>query len=243
MSTPMVTQMAFGRQEKPNAEHVLRDSILSEPPAKRLMRHRASALTTQELVSLVLGTPKDPTIAARLLLGLKNVGRAKAFSVKELMALVPGITAYRACRLLAALELSERVRVPYEERAVIKSPRDAAELLREMASLEQEQMRVILLDTKNKVIETSTVYQGSVHTTVIRVAELLKAAVRVNARSILIAHNHPSGDPCPSAEDVAVTKEIVSAAKLLDIECLDHIVIGDSGKFVSLKERGMGFTS
>jgi DNA repair protein RadC len=241
MSNPILTQLSFGRQTPFEPERTLRESLLSEPPTIRLMHHGATALTTHDLVSLVLGTAREPTIAARLIGELKNLAQARALSVKELNGLVPGITVERACRLLAALELSERVQLPREIPAVVKAPADAAAMLRDMAWLEQEQMRVILLDTKNKVIHTTTVYQGSVHTTVIRVSELMKAAVRANATSMLIAHNHPSGDPTPSPEDVAVTTEIVKAAKLLDIDLLDHIVIGEAGKFVSLKERGLGF--
>ncbi len=102
-------------------------------------------------------------------------------------------------------------------------------------------MRVVLLDTKNSVIDTQTVYMGSVNTTVIRVGELMRAAVRANATAVIVAHNHPSGDCTPSPEDVAVTTEIVKAGKLLDIDVLDHLVIGAGTKFVSLKERGLGF--
>jgi DNA repair protein RadC len=161
--------------------------------------------------------------------------------VKELATLGHGITRSRAQRLLAALELGERLRERTETPMRIQKPADVADLLHDMAFLEQEQMRVVLLDTKNNVIDTATIYAGSVNTTVIRIAELMRAAVRTNATAMLVAHNHPSGDPTPSPEDVAVTREIVHAGKLLDIDCLDHIVIGEAGKFVSLKERGLGF--
>jgi DNA repair protein RadC len=241
MSRPILTQLSFVRQEISESDRALRESFLSEPPAERLIQHGATALTTHDLVSLVLGTSKDPTIAARLLVELKCISKARALSVHELTHVVPGITVDRACRLLAALELSERVRAPRENQTVIKTPADAAEVVRDMASLEQEQMRVILLDTKNKVIQIATVYQGSVNTTLIRVGELMKVAVRLNATSIVICHNHPSGDPTPSDADIAVTVEVNKAAKLLDIECLDHIVIGEAGRFVSLKERRLGF--
>ena len=203
----------------------------------------AQALTLIELVAIVLGTPTDPLPATHLLAQLKSLPKVKARSVKELSALGHGITITRAQRLLAALELGERLREPSEKRICIKSPADAANLLRDMAFLEQEQMRVVLLDTKNNVIDTQTIYTGSVNTTVIRIAELMRAAVRVNATAMLVAHNHPSSDPVPtpSPEDIAVTQEIVKAGKLLDIECLDHIIISSSGQFVSLKERGLGF--
>ncbi len=101
-------------------------------------------------------------------------------------------------------------------------------------------MRTLLLDRKNRVLAVPTIYRGSLHTTVVRVNELFREAVRQNAAAIIVAHNHPSGDPTPSAEDVTVTREIVQAGKILDIDVLDHMVIGSGSKYVSLKERGLG---
>jgi DNA repair protein RadC len=110
----------------------------------------------------------------------------------------------------------------------------------EMMFLEQEELRVVILDTRNRVLSTPTIYRGSLNTSVIRVGELFRAAIRSNAAAVIIAHNHPSGDPAPSPEDINVTRQLVKAGKLLDIDVLDHIVIGRQ-KFVSLKERGLGF--
>jgi DNA repair protein RadC len=124
---------------------------------------------------------------------------------------------------------------------VIQSPNEAAALLLyDMGALEQEHLRVMLLDTRNRLIRTAEVYRGSLSSSVMRVGEVFRDAVRANAASIIVAHNHPSGDPTPSPEDVSVTKAIVEAGRLLDIEVLDHIVIG-MNRFISLKERGLGF--
>jgi DNA repair protein RadC len=109
-----------------------------------------------------------------------------------------------------------------------------------MSALEQEELWVLLLDTRNRVLNQVTVYRGSVNNSQVRVGELFKAAIRTNAASIIVIHNHPSGDPTPSPEDVNVTRAIVTAGKLLDIEVLDHLIVGQ-GKWVSLKERGLGF--
>jgi DNA repair protein RadC len=113
-------------------------------------------------------------------------------------------------------------------------------LLYEMSALEQEELRTVLLDVRNRVLETVTLYRGSVSSSQVRVGELFKAAVRRNASNIIVVHNHPSGDPTPSPDDVALTRAIVQAGKLLDIDVLDHLVIG-RGRWVSLKERGLGF--
>ena len=99
-----------------------------------------------------------------------------------------------------------------------------------------------LLDTKNRVLGTPTIYIGSLNTSLIRVGELFRNAIRANCASVIVCHNHPSGDVSPSPEDVAVTRQIVEAGKLLDIEVLDHIILGRNGRFASLKERGLGFS-
>lgn len=127
-------------------------------------------------------------------------------------------------------------------REQIKSPADvAALLLVEMGHLDQEELRAVLLDTKNRVQDIVTVYRGSLNTSLIRVGEVFKAAVRWNSAALIVAHNHPSADPTPSPEDVLVTRHIVEAGKLLDVEVLDHLVVGQ-GRWVSLRERGLGFS-
>jgi DNA repair protein RadC len=153
-----------------------------------------------------------------------------------------GLGPAKVTQLKAALELGRRLLVESPgERPQVRSPADAANLvLSEMGLLEQEQLRVMLLDTKNRVLETKTIYVGSLNTSLIRVGELFREAVRANCASIIVLHNHPSGDPTPSPEDVAVTRQIVQAGQLLDVEVLDHLVIGRQ-RFVSLKERGLGF--
>ncbi|HID86612.1 MAG TPA: JAB domain-containing protein, partial [Anaerolineae bacterium] len=153
-----------------------------------------------------------------------------------------GIGPAKVTQIKAALELGRRLLVASpQERPQVRSPADAANLLMmEMSLLAQEQMRVILLDSKNRVLATPTVYQGSLNTSLIRVAELFREAVRENCAAIIVVHNHPSGDPTPSPEDVRVTEQIAAAGKLLDIEVLDHLIIGQQ-RYVSLKERGLGF--
>ncbi len=146
--------------------------------------------------------------------------------------------------LLRELSLRYQVSVPTDEpdgETVISSPRDIYDLLKaEMEALAQEQLRALLLNVRNVVIGQRVIYQGTVNSSAVRPAEVFRPAVIENAPRIIIAHNHPSGDPTPSPEDVAVTRDIVQAGKLLDIEVMDHIVIG-AGRFVSLKEKGQGF--
>ena len=213
----------------------------AERPVNRLHHYGPAALSTTELLAILLGNPHQLQDAAGLLAAFDDlVGVARA-SGAELQR-QPGIGATAAARIKAAFELGGRLAVERPGgQAQIRSPADAASLLMpEMGLLEQEHLRVILLDTKNHVVAIPTIYVGSVNTTMIRVSEVFREAIRRNCPAIIVAHNHPSSDPTPSPEDVAVTRQIVEAGKLLDIEPLDHLIICKN-QFVSLKERGLGF--
>jgi DNA repair protein RadC len=218
---------------------------LAERPRERLKHHGAHALSNTELIAILLrvGTKGENVarLSERLLKqfgDLKGIARASVAELRKLK----GVGETKAIQIKAALELGKRLTVASpDERPVIRSPADAANLLlAEMSLLEQEHMRVLLLDTRNRVVDSPTIYKGNLNTAVVRMGELFREAIRQNCASIIVAHNHPSGDPSPSPEDVRVTEEMVKAGQLLDIEVLDHLVIGGQ-KFVSLKERGLGF--
>jgi DNA repair protein RadC len=147
----------------------------------------------------------------------------------------------KTAQLKAALEIGRRLLLAaHAERPQIRSPADVAQLMQiEMAHLDQEHLRVVCLDTKNRVQKVQTVYIGSLNTSAVRVGEVFKEALRLNSAGIIVVHNHPSGDPTPSPEDVAVTRQIVEAGALLDVDTLDHLIIGQ-GRWVSLRERGLG---
>ncbi len=214
-------------------------------PRERLKRLGPAALKTEELIAIILrtGTPGENVLhlserLAREFGGLLGLAR---LPLNELTR-VKGVGEAKALELLAVFELGRRIQLASAgERPAIKTPADAVTLLADMGTLEQEVMRTLLLDTKNRVLAMPTVYAGSLNTTVIRISELFREAIRQNCAALILAHNHPSGDPSPSPEDVAVTREIVQAGKILDIDVLDHLVIGAGQKFVSLKERGLGF--
>ena len=216
-----------------------------ERPRERLLHVGAASVSTAELIAIILrvGTSSENVVvlAQRLLAKYKGLGGLARASTNELHE-EKGLKEAKIAQLKAAFELGRRLLVEApEEKPTITSPADAANLLiGEMSLLEQESMRVILLDTRNRVQAIQTIYQGSLNTTMVRVGELFREAVRANCAAIIVAHNHPSGDPSPSPEDVAITKDIVTAGKLLSIEVLDHLVIGHQ-RFVSLKERGLGF--
>jgi DNA repair protein RadC len=223
----------------------IKDLPSSERPRERLARLGAGALLDSELLAIILrvgvGGENAVRMAERLLGhfgGLSGLARA---SVAELSS-VKGVGVAKAVQLKAAFELGRRLLIESpDERPQVLSPADAARLLMgEMSLLSQEQLRVMLLDTRNRVLDTQTVYVGGLNSAVVRVSEVFREAITHNCAAIIVAHNHPSGDPDPSPEDVAITRRIVEAGHLLGIEVLDHLVIGHQ-RFVSLKERGLGF--
>ena len=223
----------------------IRDMAEHDRPRERLMNVGEAAVSTTELLAITLRTGVNGEnvvrLAERLLVHCGGLpGLAKA-TISEIQA-VKGIGPVKAVEIKAALELGRRLAATSpEEKPRVSSPADAANLLMsEMTFLDQEHLRLILLDTRNRVLKTPTIYIGSLNTSVVRVGELFRAALRENAAAFIMAHNHPSGDPAPSPEDVNVTRQIVKAGKLLDVDVLDHIVIGRQ-RWVSLKERGLGF--
>ncbi len=153
-----------------------------------------------------------------------------------------GIGDAKAAEIQAAFQLALRLNaLQPEERPYVRSPADVNNLLgAEMALLDQEHLRVLLVNTRNQVMTVSEVYKGNVSSSLVRTAEVFREAVRQNAPSIIVVHNHPSGDPAPSPDDVALTKTLRQAGDVLQIELLDHIVIGDR-RFASLKQLGLGF--
>ena len=238
--------MSRSRRETREAPaHTIHAMHENERPRERLQQFGAGVLSDAELLAILFRTGyKGVNVIDLSADVLEECGRLVGLARMpyQELANIKGIGPAKAAELHACFELGRRVaQMTPEEKPQIKSPTDAARLLSDMARLEQEEMRTLLLDTKNRVLARPRVYQGSVHTTVVRIGELFRDAVRHNATGIILAHNHPSGDPTPSPEDAAITREIVKAGALLDVEVLDHLVIGAQGKFVSLKERGLGF--
>jgi DNA repair protein RadC len=232
--------------ESPPIYHpTIQDFPLDERPRERLQNYGATALSNAELLAILLrvGSPGENAVAlgTRLLTEFGGLAGLTKASFHEL-ASVKGLALAKTAQLKAALELGRRMLLTSPDaRPQITSPTDVANLLMlEMGNLDQENLRTLLLDTKNRVLASPTVYVGNVNCSIVRVSEIFREAVKLNATALIMAHNHPSGDPTPSPEDVEVTRSVVEAGSLLGIEVLDHLVIGHQC-FVSLKERGLGF--
>jgi DNA repair protein RadC len=221
------------------------DLAVSERPRERLAKLGPGALSNAELIGILLrvGIPGENAVQVgqRLLQAFNGIYGLHTASFEEVCA-QHGIGEAKACQIKAAIELGNRLRLEKpQERPKVNSPTDAAALVQyEMSGLEQEELRVIQLNTRNHVLAISKVYKGSINSSQVRVGELFKEAVRRNSAAIIVVHNHPSGDPTPSPDDIALTRAVVDAGHILDIEVLDHLIIG-AGRWVSLKERKLGF--
>ena len=227
------------------AAYRITDLNESERPRERLAELGPQALSNAELLAILLrvGIQGENSVqmGQRLLQDLGGLHGLHRATLVEL-ASQHGMGPAKASQIQAAIELGMRIHsLNPEERPSVHNPADAAALVQyEMSALPQEHLRVINLDTRNRVINIEKLYVGSLNSSTVRVGEIFRAAIARNAAAIVVLHNHPSGDPTPSPEDVAITRAVVQAGKLLDIDVLDHVVIG-LGKYVSLKERGLGF--
>jgi DNA repair protein RadC len=226
--------------------HLIRDMPADERPRERLRMRGAESLSNAELMAILLRTgiagENAVRVAERVIAkvgGMRGLSRA---SYGELAA-EKGMGGAKACQVLAAIELGKRVvHASPEERRFVKTPEDIYALLfADMALLEQEHLKVVLLTTRNEVVCVKDVYKGNIGSVVVHVGDVFRDAVREACPAIVAVHNHPSGDPAPSAEDAALTRRIIEAGNILGIEVVDHIVIARKG-FVSLRDRKMGFS-
>jgi DNA repair protein RadC len=217
------------------------DLPTEERPRERLRNYGSQALSNAELLAIILrtGTTRDNVLelAGKILAKYGGLGGLMRSEFGELCSEY-GLGEAKAAQLKAALEIGRRLGLMQsDEKYQIKSPADAANLvMMEMTYLDHEQMRILVLDTKNQVVDNISRYQGTVNSSVLRAAEIFRPAITRNCPGVIICHNHPSGDPTPSPEDISVTEQLVQAGKVLDIELVDHLVIGNH-RFVSLKER------
>lgn len=229
----------------PRRGRAIRELPVAERPRERLAARGPEGLSATELIAIVWGSGSAGRSALDVAAdavarmdGLNGLARASDRELQE----VPGVGAVRANQLAAAFELGRRLVTDWPSgRWTIRAPRDLAErLVPQMGSLEREELRVVLLNAKNVVLGVRTVYQGNVSTALVRVGELFRDAVRQHAAGVVVVHNHPSGDPAPSPDDLHLTAECVAAGRLLDVAVLDHLIIGHDA-YVSLRDRGIAF--
>lgn len=220
----------------------IHDVLEVDRPRERLIRQGAKSLSNQELIAILLGTGTKKesvlTVANRVLINFEKLHNLKHATLEEIMD-IKGIGEAKAVLLLAAIELGRRLATKdLEERFTIRSPEDAATfLMQDMTSLQQEHFVCLFLNVKNQVLHKQTIFVGSLNASIVHPREIFREAVKRSAASIICAHNHPSGVPTPSPEDVDVTTRLYEAGKIVGVDLLDHVIIGDH-QFISMKEKG-----
>ncbi|WP_163101789.1 RadC family protein [Peribacillus alkalitolerans] len=221
---------------------LIRDFPKDERPRERFLQDGAQSLSNQELLALLLRTgTKDESVmqlSNKLISYFEGLRLLKDASVEEIIS-IRGIGEAKAIQILAAVELGRRIsNFTDQDRYVIRSPEDCANYcMNDMRFLTQEHFVCLYLNTKNQVLHKQTIFIGSLNSSIVHPREVYKEAFRRSAASIICVHNHPSGDPTPSREDIEVTKRLSECGKIIGIDILDHVIIGDK-KYVSLKEKG-----
>lgn len=224
-------------------QYLLRNMPHEERPRERMQHYGAEALSHAELLAILLRTgTKDESVihlATRILNQVGSIRQLVDLSIEELTS-IRGIGTAKAIQIKAGIELGRRItRTSRDEASIIRSPRDVADMLIEqMRYLQKEHFVCLFLNTKNQVISQETLSMGSLNAAIVHPREVFRAAIKCSSASMICAHNHPSGDPTPSPEDVSLTRRLIDAGQIIGIEVLDHLVIGDT-KFVSLKEQGL----
>lgn len=218
----------------------IKDLPEEERPRERLCRLGAASLSDAELLALILGHGSRGESAVDLARRLLALGAWHRLSLEELES-VPGVGRAKAVRVKAALELGRRLHLLRERPSFISSPAEAYSFLSDLGFLEEEQFWTLLLNRKNGIIGRELIAVGGVSQVPVDPRDVFRAAVRRNAAALILAHNHPSGDPSPSPEDVSLTRRLVESGRLLGVEVLDHLVVV-AGGYVSMRAKGVAFT-
>lgn len=219
----------------------LKELPSNEKPREKLIKNGPSFLTDSELLAILLGSgnkKQDVLSLSNKLLNDYNLKILSRIGISRI-AKEYGIGEAKACQICACFELGRRASSFTEKNTPIKNARDLVKLLiPEMSSLKQEELRAIYLNSRNKIIKMKIIFVGSLNESIINQREILKLALEENADSIILVHNHPSGDPNPSMSDIEATQEMIKSAEILNIPLVDHIIIGDK-KYFSFKEKGL----
>lgn len=220
----------------------MREVHEADRPRERFLRQGPESLSNQELLAILLrtGTKNESvlTLANRILVQFEKLHALKHATVEEMME-IKGVGEAKAIQILAAIELGKRLaQKELDNKYTIRSPEDAANyLIPELAPLQQEHFVALYLNVKNQILHKQTIFVGSLNASIVHPREIFRVAIRRSAAAIIVAHNHPSGNPSPSPEDIDVTKRLIEAGHILGVDLLDHLIIGDH-QFISLKEKG-----
>lgn len=229
---------------KENRDYTIKDMPLNERPREKLYKYGAKSLSNAELIAVIIrtGSRSDTAIelAQRLIsIDKRGIGFLSDASFEELTS-VKGIGKCKAAQIISAIELGKRIAAQGGEAKVkVTSPVDIVGLImEEMRYLKKEHFRIAILDTKNHIIAIEEISIGNLNSSIVHPREVFNIAIRRTANSIILIHNHPSGDPTPSREDINITNRLIEAGNIIGIKVLDHIIIGDN-RYLSFRERNI----
>ena len=217
----------------------IKDIEASQRPRERLAKLGPEVLTDAELLAILLRVGKKGSsalqVGQKLLTHFEGLTGMQKATFTELCH-IEGVGPAKAAQLKAAIELGRRLaRVTPQERVIISSPQDVADQVQyKMGRLDQEELWILLLDSRNQLIRIEQLYRGTLNSSSVRPAEVFRTGIRHNAAAVIVVHNHPSGDPAPSPEDVQLTRTLIEAGHLVEMPVLDHVVVGSRG-IVSIK--------
>lgn len=221
----------------------IKDIPQSERPREKLLSQGVESLNNEELLAIILGTGVKGenviNLSRRIISELNGLDGILSASLEQVKA-IKGVKDSKGSQIIAIAELSKRIgSLKTTIRQKVNKPNDLADLLYpEMTSLTQEVLKLIILNTKNEILKTKDVFKGTLNSSLVHPREIFNEALKSSAASIIICHNHPSGDPTPSKEDITITKRISDCGRLLGVNLTDHIIIGNN-KYVSLREKGI----
>ena len=234
----------MGEKLELNKSYTIKDLPLSERPREKLHKYGVNSLSNAELIAIIIrtGCGKDTAIdLANRLLSMDSSGISYlACATVEELTTIKGIGHCKAAQIIAAIELGKRIsRSIIDDKVKVNSPLVIVNLLmEEMRYLKKEHFRIIILDTKNQIISIESISVGNLNASIVHPREVFNIAIKRSANSIILVHNHPSGDPTPSTEDINITHRLIDAGNIIGIKVLDHIIIGDN-KYISLKQRNI----
>lgn len=227
-----------------NKSYTIKDLPLNERPREKLVKYGVGSLSNAELIAVIIRTGyKEDTaidLANRLLsIDQSGIGYLSHATVEELVK-IKGIGLCKAAQIIAAIELGKRISTSRgEDKLKVDSPLVVAELvMEEMRYLRKEHFKIAILDTKNQIISIENISIGNLNSSIVHPREVFNIAIKRSANSIILIHNHPSGDPTPSKEDIDITYRLMEAGNIIGITVLDHIIIGDN-KYISFREKNI----
>lgn len=221
--------------------YLVKEIPISERPRERLMRYGAKSLANHELLAIILRTGSFNNsvldLAKEILIHFEDLDNLNNATIEELKQ-IKGIGEAKAITIIAAIELGKRVNTPISPNMIINSPVQSYNYLKDLIQHEtQENLVCVFLNNQSQVITTKTITIGTLNHTIFNPRDILKWALKLSAAAIIVSHNHPSGNPTPSNEDIIVTKKLVQAARLVDVIIVDHLIIGKNRYYSFLENK------